>query len=185
MPYSLRFIPLVDKPQLAGLRFWFFLLLALGLGLSAQAQEKYGNTLNVGLGIGGYAGYYSYTGRTLPVLHLDYEFDAAKNFTLAPFVSIHSFSRDHYWGNGNKPYQYYRYHQTVVPIGVKGLYYFDSFVKAHPKWDFYVAGSLGFVLVSQRWDAGYGGDRNIYRAPPLFLDVHLGAEYHLTDRVGL
>ena len=51
------------------------------LSFSSKAQDKennyteqYGHTLNIGVGIGGYSGYYGYIGHELPVLHADYEF---------------------------------------------------------------------------------------------------------------
>ncbi len=164
----------------------FILCIIFSLGYSeVRAQESYGNTLNLGLGIGGYAGYYRYTARSVPVFHIDYEFDVAKNFTLAPFMNVHSYSRSYYWGNPNKPYRYYNYRETVIPLGVKGMVYMDSWVDAGSKWDFYLGGSLGFVAVVSRWDGGYEGDRNVYRAPPLFLDIHLGVEYHITSRAGI
>jgi len=53
------------------------------------SSEKFGHTLNIGLGIGGYAGYYGYVGQSIPVLHLDYEFDVLRNFTLAPFINYY------------------------------------------------------------------------------------------------
>jgi len=159
-------------------------LMAFGLG-ELRAQEAYGNTLNLGLGIGGYSGYYRYTSRSVTVFHVNYEFDVAKNFTLAPFMSIHSYTRSYYWGNPNKPYRYYNYRETVIPVGVKGMFYMDSWVDAGSKWDFYFGGSLGFAAVVSRWDSGYEGDRNAYRAPALFLDIHLGAEYHLSSRTGI
>ncbi|MEQ8535603.1 MAG: hypothetical protein RIB86_27340, partial [Imperialibacter sp.] len=59
------------------------------LQLDGKAQESFGNTLNLGLGVGGYSGYYGYIGHSLPVLSLNYEFDVAPNFTLAPFVSFY------------------------------------------------------------------------------------------------
>ena len=37
--------------------------------------KNLGNTLNLGLGIGGYSGYYGYVGHSMPVLHVDYEID--------------------------------------------------------------------------------------------------------------
>jgi hypothetical protein len=142
--------------------------------------EKFGHTLNIGLGIG----YYGYAGRTMPVLHLDYEFSVAKDFTLAPFISFYSYRRDYYYGNPHDGHRYY-YHETVVPIGVKGTYYFDDLLDANPKWDFYLAGSLGFAIANSRWDDGYYGDRNVYHgANPLFLDLHIGTEYHFNDRIG-
>lgn len=68
------------------------ILLTIGTNLSAQRHksysEGYGNTLNIGLGIGGYSGYYGYSGNTLPVFDINYEFGVAKNFTLAPFLII-------------------------------------------------------------------------------------------------
>ncbi|MES2779512.1 MAG: hypothetical protein V4651_06390 [Bacteroidota bacterium] len=152
---------------------------------SATAQEKFGKTLNLGLGIGGYSGYYGYVGRSLPVFHLDYEFDVAKSFTLAPFVNFYSYSHDYYWGNNNTPYRYYTYRETVIPIGLKGTYYFDDLLKANSKWDFYLAGSLGFAIVNATWDDGYYGNRNYYRGgSSLFLDIHVGTEYHFNNRIG-
>lgn len=162
----------------------FFVLCALRANMSAQSS--YGKTLNLGLGVG----YYGYVNHSIGVLHANYEFDVAKNFTLAPFISYYSYRNDYYWGNKNYPYRYYRYRETVVPIGVKGTYYFDDILNANSKWDFYLAGSLGVAFVHTRWDSDYYGDKYVYRnnyrgSTPLYLDVHIGAEYHLNDKLGL
>ena len=150
--------------------------------LNGFAQEKYGSTLNLGLGIGGYAGYYKYTRRSLPVFTINYEFDVAKNFTLAPFISFSSYSDRTYWDHNKNTYTY---RHTVIPIGAKGSYYFDELLQAGSDWDFYLAGSLGFALIHSRWDDGYGGDKNIYaNGSPLFLDLHIGTEYHFNNRIG-
>jgi hypothetical protein len=151
-------------------------LLSLATGLSAQGKfqyaERHGGTLNLGLGIGGYSGYYGYIGHTLPVLNVNYEFGVARNFTLAPFLTLYSYS------DGN-------YRSLVTPIGVKGSLYLDQLLHAGSRWDFYIAGSLGFALVSTTWDANYNGDRTYYNsADPLYLDLHLGTEYHLSNHVG-
>lgn len=152
---------------------------------NADAQTRYGKTLNMGLGVGGYSGYYKYVGGSLPVFYIDYEFDVAKNFTLAPFASFYTYTDNYYWGNNNNPDRYYSYHEVVVPIGVKGAYYFDDLFQATSKWDFYAAGSLGFTLVSSRWDDGYPGDKNHYHGgSPLILNLHFGAEYHFNNRLG-
>ncbi len=149
-------------------------------------SEKYGNTLNIGIGVGGYSGYYRYVGRTLPVITLNYEFDVAKNFTLAPFISFYSYTRSYYWGDKNNPARYYNYRETVIPIGVKGSYYLDKLLQVSPKWDIYVSGSLGFAIVNSRWDNGYYGDVNYYRnANPLIVDLHAGVEYHVNKKAGL
>ncbi|MEK7718315.1 MAG: hypothetical protein AAB347_01695 [Bacteroidota bacterium] len=156
------------------------LLLFAGSNLSAQNSkysdsrysERYGNTLNLGLGIGGYSGYYGYIGHTVPVLSINYEFGVANNFTLAPFATFYTYH-----------YNYYR--ETVIPIGGKATYYFDQILGAGQDWDFYLAGSLGFAIVNTRWDSGYYQDNNYHAVNPLFLDLHIGAEYHLSQKVGL
>jgi hypothetical protein len=151
-----------------------------------QAQENHGNTFNLGAGIGGYSGYYGYHNRTLPVLHLNYEIQVAQNFTLAPFATYYSWSDKYYWGNFQRPNRYYNYRQVVLLTGLKGSYYFDEILEAGSKWDFYLAGSLGFAFVKSYWENGYDGDRNYYGNPGnLFFDLHIGTEYHINNRVGL
>lgn len=162
-------------------KFFSFLCFFVLIQFAGYGQQKYGKTLNFGVGVG----YYGYVGHSMPVLHFNYELDAAKNFTLAPFISIYSY-RNRYWGGPKKNYIYYTYRETVVPVGVKGTYYFDSLLKADSKWDFYLAGSLGFAVRSVSWHDDYAGDRNIYRgAHPLYLDLHIGAEYHINNKIGL
>lgn len=143
------------------------------------AQRKkykgdYGNTFNVGIGIGGYSGYYGNNVNTLPVFNLNYEFDVAENVTVAPFISFCSYRNDK---------DYYR--ESVIPIGAKGTYYFDQLLKANSDWDFYLAGSLGFAIVNSRWDDGHYRDDKYHKVNPLFLDLHAGAEYHINNKIGL
>ena len=166
------------------------LITALTIKSNAQEQpaaEKYGKTLNLGAGIG----YYGHVGRTIPVGMLNYEFDVAKNFTLAPFIGIYSYTKYYYWGNPDKPnydpsYRQYSYRETVIPVGVKGTYYFDQLFHANSKWDFYASGSLGFVFRKAVWENGYYGDQHVYKSSsPLYLNVHVGAEYHMTQKMGL
>jgi len=161
----------------------------IGTNISAQDKntpEQFGRTLNLGIGIGGYAGYYGYVGHIVPVFHADYELNVVRNFTLAPFVSFYTYKNEYYWGDHNTPERYYYYRETVIPIGIKGTYYFDQLLNASPKWDFYLAGSAGFAIVSHTWESGYDGNRNYYHdANPLFLDLHAGAEYHINNKVGV
>jgi hypothetical protein len=152
--------------------FLLITLLATIFQFNNYGQEQYGKTLNLGMGIGGHYGYYRYVGNTLPVFHIDYEFAVANNFTLAPSLNIHTYSK-----------QYYR--ETGLGIGVKGFFYFDNLVKASSKWDFYIGGTLGFVSINSRWDTNYQGDRYYTRPSPLFLDFHIGTEYHINNRLGL
>lgn len=157
-----------------------------GASVSAQeasSGESFGNTLNLGVGIG----YYGYVGHTLPVLHADYEFNVARNFTLAPFITVYSYKNYYYWGNPNTPYRNYYYRQTVIPIGVKGSYYFDQLLGAGPKWDFYLAASLGFAIRKTVWESGYYGETTVvsHSSSGLYLDGHIGTEYHLSNNLGL
>jgi hypothetical protein len=160
-------------------------LMIVGIKVTAQesiANEKFGKTLNIGAGIG----YYGYLGQLLPIGNINFEFDVAKNFTLAPFVGIYSYQRNYYWGDGNNPGRYYSYRSVVVPVGVKGTYYFDQLFKANQKWDFYAAASIGFSYRKTVWENGYYGDISVGRyANPLYLDAHVGAEYHITPTAGL
>ena len=142
--------------------------------------EKYGNVLNIGLGVGYYG---SYSGN-MPVLQANYEFDVAKDFTLAPFIGVYSYRNENYWKGPNKGNRNYYYRETVIPVGIKGSYYLDDIFDAGPKWDFYGAGSIGFAFRTVTWENGYEGDRNLSRSR-LFLDLHIGTEYHINKKVGV
>ena len=163
------------------------LLLILGSNIKAQntaplSSEKYGNTLNAGVGIG----YYGYIGHTTPVLYMNYEFDVAKRFTLAPFLTYYSYRNNYYWGDNKYGYRDYSYRQTTMLMGAKGTYYFDDLLKAGSKWDFYLAGSLGFALRKTTWENGYYGDTHVNnRSSGLYLDAHIGTEYHINRKLGL
>jgi len=160
----------------------FALILITCFGKNMRSQEKFGNTLNVGAGFGYYGYYYGYA----PALHLNYEFDVFKNFTLAPFASVITYRSYRYWGNDRYPYRDYYYRETIVPVGVKGSYYFDELLNANEKWDFYAAASLGVAFRTTTWDRDYYGDRYVRSyASPLYGDLHIGTEAHLSSKVGL
>ena len=162
-------------------------LFVITIGIKAKAQEasvneRFGNTLNIGAGIG----YYGHIGQPMPVGSINFEFDLFKNFTLAPFIGFYSYQRNYYWGDKNHPERYYSYKTVVVPMGLKGTYYFDQLFRASEKWDFYAAGSVGFSYRNTVWESGYYGDVKVGSyASPLYLDAHIGAECHLTKKVGL
>ena len=124
-----------------------------------------------------------------PAVLVNYEFDIFKNFTLAPFIGISTFQDQYYWGNPNVPdpsYRYYNYRETVIPVGAKGTYYFDQLLHVNPRWDLYLATSVGFAFRTVAWESGYYGDRGAYQSVnPLFIAMHIGGEYHLTQKTGL
>jgi hypothetical protein len=155
-------------------------LSALFCMTQAEAQENY-RALNIGLGVAGQSGYSRYINHVVPVLNINYEFDVARNFTLAPFISFYTYSDSYNWSNNN-----YTYRETVIPVGLKGSYYFDELLNANSKWDFYAAASAGFAIVNSRWDAGYGGDRNYFNGGrPVFIDLHAGAQYNFSRTAGV
>ena len=156
----------------------------LGLGslfLPQQVGAQYGNTLNLGLGVGGHYGYFGYYGRTVPLVNVNYEFDVAKNFTVAPFVAFASFNRVRRINGVN-----YRFYETVIPVGAKAFYYFDELFNLRKDWDIYAGASLGFAIVRSRWDDNYPYNRDFFAgASPLFLDLHVGAQYNVNNKIGL
>lgn len=154
--------------------------------INSFGQENYGNTLNLGIGVGGYSGYYSHASQAVPVVNVNYEFNVIEDFTLAPFITFYTYTNKRYWGDKNHPHKNYLYRQTVTPIGVKATYYFDNVVNANSKWDFYVGLSLGYAIISSSWEDGYNGDPNYYKhGSTFFNDFHLGAEYHVNNKIGL
>ncbi|HLP56369.1 MAG TPA: hypothetical protein VK151_15135 [Fluviicola sp.] len=151
-----------------------------------QAQEtgpeEYGPTLNIGPGIG----YYGYVGQSIPAFHADLEFDIAHNFTLAPFVTVLTYENLYYWGDLDSPFRYYSYRRTIIPVGLKGIYYFDQLFGAGPKWDFYLGASLGFAFRTTSWEDGYEGEITVSRGESsVYFDGHIGTEYHFTETIGL
>ena len=157
------------------------LLGAASISASAQskqtptADEYYGHTLNLGIG----SAYFGYLGQSVLFFSANYEFDVAPSFTLAPSVGIASYQSDLY-------YDGYYYRRTIIPIGVKGTYYFDDLLGLNPRWDIYLGASLGFTYDKVTWEDGYTGDRNAYHSStPLYLLGHIGAEYHASRKVGI
>jgi hypothetical protein len=150
------------------------------LAVNLKSQEKYGRTLNLGVGVG----YYGYS--TAPAFSMNYEFDLFRNFTLAPFVTVSSYKSYRYWGNSEFAYRDYYYRETTIPVGLKGAYYFDELFDAGDKWDFYAAASLGVAFRTTNWEAGYNGDRVVrHYSSPLYGNLHIGSELHLNTKVGL
>jgi len=144
--------------------------------------EKFGNTLNIGVGLG----YYGYIGSPVPAIFFNYEFDLARNWTLAPFIGLYGYSKSYWWGSNKYPFRYYTYTERVVPIGVKGIYYFDELFRASSKWDFYAAVSAGFSYRTVSWEDGYYGDTKVAKtASPLYTSGHVGARCHLKKNVAI
>ena len=142
------------------------------------SYSDYGHTWNIGVG----PGYFGRSFLRSPYLTVNYEFDVANNFTIAPFIGFSSFrSNPLPWSNG-----YYRYRGTIVPVGAKASYYFDDVLELPANWDIYAAASLGAIYVNKRWEEGYTGRTgDIPGVNPVYVDLHIGAEYHVNDATGI
>lgn len=163
----------------------FNLLLLCIIVMTCNAQqnstvEHYGKTLNLGVGIS----YYGYIHNPLPVALINYELDIVHHVTLAPFVGLYSY-RNTEFGLDNTTNQF-AYRETVAPIGIKAAYYLDALLRAHHKWDFYIATSFGFIIRKITWNSNYNRARDAYKQPKsIYVDAHAGAEYHVTKKAGL
>jgi len=155
-------------------------LVLMCLHSGIEAQEKYGKTLNIGVGLG----YYGLG--SSPALHFNYELDVFKNFTLAPFLTIQS-RRTYYYDydkvRGN--YRNYYYRDTYIPLGAKGTYYFDELFEAGDKWDFWAAASLGFAIQSRNWEDASYSNSSVTSPSAVYGSLHIGTELHLSPKAGL
>lgn len=152
------------------------------LGQEIESKENFGRTLNAGSGFG----YYKYVGYPVQTYHLNYEFQIDNNLTVAPFINMYAYHSTYFWGDVNNTPKTYNYSETVVPVGLKVSYYFDELFNAGHKWDFYSSGSLGFVYRKTLWETSYTGKNQINPGMgPLYLDFHIGSEYHLTNTLGI
>lgn len=153
--------------------------------LSAQvfeSKENFGRTLNFSAGLC----YFNYIGQAVEAAHINYELQIDKNLTVAPFLTVYTYQGQHRWGDVNNEVRYYDFRETVVPMGLKVSYYFDDLLRAGTAWDFYSSVSIGFNYRNATWENPYYGPRNIHPGMgPLYLDAHLGIEYHLTKTIGL
>ncbi|GAA4469954.1 hypothetical protein GCM10023093_30280 [Nemorincola caseinilytica] len=144
----------------------------------STGHEHYGHTFNLGLGPGYFGAYLMRS----PYFTFNYEIDVLPDFTLAPFIGFSSYRSNPQTFGG----RYYYYRGTIVPIGVKASYYFDDLINMPPRWDLYAAGSLGFTFINKRWEDGYTGVvGEIPGINPLFLDIHVGTEYHVSNHTGI
>jgi hypothetical protein len=141
-------------------------------------DEDYGNTLNLGVGLV----YYGYLNAAAPIFLASYEFNVARDFTLAPFIGFGAYtsSNNYYYGNEN-----YYYRETIIPVGVKGTYYFDRLIGLDRSWDLWAAASIGFVFDNVTWQDGYHGNEHVDGGNYVRPDIYAGVEYHVSKRIGI
>ncbi len=148
------------------------------LALEISNPEEYGKILNLSAGIG----YCSYMGNLRPVAHIDYEFEMSEYFTIAPFMNIHSNSRLYCWSRKNYQYLFNNNKEIIIPLGVKGSYYFGKLLGIGSDWDFYAGGSVVFAMIN----SSSFGEKTVYHAAsPIYFDMHMGAKYRLNYETSL
>lgn len=140
--------------------------------------EHFGHTLNIGLG----PGYFGASLMRSPYFTVNYEVEVLRNFTLAPFVGFATYrSNEILYGA-----RYYSYRGTIMPLGVKAIYYFDEVIELPWRWDLYAGASLGYTIASKRWEPGYTGvSGSLPGISSVFAAIHVGAEYHVSDVTGI
>jgi len=124
----------------------------------------------------------------MPAFQINYELQVANSFTLAPMVSYYTCIDKYMCGTIEEPNRYSTYHTTVVPIGLKGTYYFDELLGAGKDWDFYMAGSIGMLLVDSKLVDGGPEIPNINNNNSngtVTFDLHIGTEYHINKTFGI
>ncbi len=162
--------------------FLFYLLSGSCFSQEKEDAEQYGNTINIGFGYG----YYPYVGYPVTALVANSEINLERNTTVAPFVAYYSYEQKYYWGNESNEFRYYQYSEKVIPLALKVSYYFDELIHVPVRWDLYAAASFGFIFRKTTWESTYHGPKQINPGMgPLFIDAHLGAEYHFTKKLGV
>lgn len=147
---------------------------------NSSFSERYGNTFNVAAG----APYFKNWGAA-PYITVNYEFLVNNNFTIAPFAGIVSFRTSYFEGVTLVDYR-----ERVIPMGIKATYYFDNLLNLGPNWDLYAAASVGYLYHDVSWNASYSAgvtikEKAFTEVEPMYLDLHIGAEYHLSRRTGI
>lgn len=148
----------------------YLVILSTVLIASANAQnepaEKFGKVLNLGLNLP--------NGKYLLMPTINYEFDIARNVTLAPVVEGYAV-RDNVFGSDNES-------GAAFVFAAKGCYYFDQLFHAGPKWDFYAGVSAGFAYESITDKEDNTTEKSIKRVNP---KAHVGAQLNIKSNMGL
>ena len=145
------------------------LVIAVSLSFSQMAYNKGDQVVNLGIGLGGFAGAYGTGGVAITG---GYEYGVNENISLGGVLGYSSSSED--FGYGSWKY-------TYILIAARGAYHIDLF--HNPKIDTYGGIMLGYNIVSATttWNAGYsdlfGG---AYSASASYLEygIFIGGRYY-------
>lgn len=106
---------------------------------------------------------------------INYEFDIAKNITLAPVVEMYAV-RDNIVSNSDNE------SGAALVFAAKGCYYFDQLFHAGPKWDFYAGVSAGIAYERITDNEDKTTETSLKRVNP---KAHIGAQLNIKPNMGL
>jgi hypothetical protein len=138
------------------------LVIAVSLSFSQMAYKKGDQVINIGLGIGGFAGTYGTGGIAITG---GYEYGVTENISLGGVLGYSSSSYDYGFGDSWK--------FTYILIGARGAYHLDLF--HNPKIDTYGGILLGYNIVS------FSGPNVVYYTPGtsyLEFGIFIGGRYY-------
>jgi hypothetical protein len=150
------------------------LVIVVGLSFSQMAYKKGDQVINLGIGLGGFAGVYGTGGIAITG---GYENAVTENISLGGVLGYSSSSDDFGFGYGWK--------YTYILIGARGAYHLDLF--HNPMIDTYGGILLGYNIVSSKATGtlptyyGFGGS---YSASASFLEygIFIGGRYYFSPK---
>jgi hypothetical protein len=147
------------------------LVIAVSLSLSQMAYKKGDQVINLGIGLGGFAGVYGSGGIAITG---GYEYGIHENISLGGVVGYSSSSQDVYGDYGWK--------YTYILIGARGAYHLDLLHKKDI--DTYGGVLLGYNIVSSSAKGAlpslYGYGSYSASASYLAIGVFIGGRYYFS-----
>jgi hypothetical protein len=144
------------------------LVIIVSLSFSQIAYKKGDQVVNLGIGLGGFAGAYGTGGIAITG---GYEYGVNENISLGGVIGYSSSSDDYF--DGTAKYTYFL-------IGARGAYHYDLF--HNPNIDTYGGILLGYNIVSSSWtwNDGYSGYGYSFSASSSYLEYGLfvGGRYY-------
>jgi hypothetical protein len=145
------------------------LVIAVSLSFSQMAYKMGDQVVNLGIGLGGFAGAYGSGGVAITG---GYEYGVTENISLGGVLGYSSSSNDYFDGS-------YKY--TYFLIGARGAYHLD--LLHNPKIDTYGGILLGYNIVSNSWTYNNGYGSFGYYSPSasssyLELGLFVGGRYY-------
>jgi hypothetical protein len=150
------------------------LVLALSISFSQIAYKKGDQVVNIGIGLGGFAGAYGSGGIAITG---GYESAINENISLGGVVGYSSSSEDFGYG--------YSYKYTYILIGARGAYHYD--LLHNPNVDTYGGLLLGYNIVSSSTSgtAFYGYSGSSASASYMEFGLFAGIRYYFNPQLAV